>query len=111
MIRLAQLSGSKYLTSYAPEYLRLNAAHPRNSSTGLGLMSCTDPLGNALYLPIVSGQPQCHVAKVDLAICAGHRRGVTRVTAVTGVISGRGCCCVAESGPGDSRDAGRLGGR
>ena len=52
---------------------------------------------------------RCHVAKVDLAVCAGHRRGVTGVTAVTGVISGRGCCCVAESGPGDSRDVGRLG--
>src|SRR5664279_2104912 len=52
---------------------------------------------------------QCHVAKVDLAVCAGHRRGETRVTGRTGVISGRGCCCVAESGSGDSRDAGRLG--
>ena len=52
---------------------------------------------------------QCHVAKVDLAVCTGHRRGVTCVTGGTGVISGRGCCCVAESGSGDSRDAGRLG--
>ena len=48
-------------------------------------------------------ETQCHVAKVDLAVCAGHRRGETRVTGGTGVISGRGCCCVAESGSGDSR--------
>ena len=54
------------------------------------------------------GHGQCHVAKVDLAVCAVHRRGVTRVTGGTGVISGRECL-VAESSSGDSRDAGRLG--
>src|SRR5664279_1956819 len=58
---------------------------------------------------VIGAWTQCHVAKVDLAVCAGHRRGETRATGGTGVISGRGCCCVAESGSGDSRDAGRLG--
>src|SRR5664279_1168197 len=53
-----------------------------------------------LYQSQIREWTQCHVAKVDLAVCAAHRRGVTGVTAVTGVISGRGCCCVAESGPG-----------
>jgi hypothetical protein len=36
---------------------------------------------------------QCRVAKVDLAVCAGHRRGVTAVAGVTGVICGRDGCC------------------
>jgi hypothetical protein len=38
-------------------------------------------------------QNQCRVAKVDLAVCAGHRRGVTAVAGVTGVICGRDGCC------------------
>ena len=52
---------------------------------------------NIADIPVITkpDQTQCHVAKVDLAVCAGHRRGETRVTGGTGVISGRGCCCVA----------------
>ena len=53
----------------------------RHRRWGCRLLSQPEPaVRHAARRP---AEVQCHVAKVDLAVCAAHRRGVTGVTAVT----------------------------
>ena len=74
---------------------------PGGSAVGSFSMGAEVKAANALMLPLskeighqieqrLRAQTQCHVAKVDLAVGAGHRRGVKCVSGGSGVISGRG---------------------
>src|SRR5664279_1883612 len=93
--------GKDIQNSVMHRYHRRSARHATTGSDTFPTASETCPTGNQdspgksapeslSQRHWTSVRTQCHVAKVDLAVCAAHRRGETRVTAVTGVISGRG---------------------